>query len=249
MTAYFGFLKIFEKEEWAEQFLKGKLYCNTLRYFRAREQSEDGRGDPLEGASALIHPWEAKITISSPKLGLPPILLDSSNLAGPVVMHLDAHLDQRVFCMYAIHFNDNELRFETKDADDAQQRIEIVKQRFRLDERCYGLGTHAVFIHDARRFLEALGACADKIGKKIQHGLVKYYDDTKGGPIRSSNPVFQKSHRFDYQREYRLAFEHDGAGAFELDVGDMRAFAVKIPAQQLRDIQCEVELYEQAEEQ
>lgn len=245
MTTCVSLLKIFENEEWAEQFLRGKLYCNPLRYFRTLEQGGDGRGDPFEGASSLMQPSEVKkVTITARGRDLPPLVFNSEDLRSPIVVHRDANLSQRVFCMYAIHFQDDELRFDKTSDEDSAKRVEAVKQRFKIDERCYGLGSHAVYIHDRHKFLEALGACADKNGIKIRHGLVKYYDEkTTSRAFPQGFEVFHKSAKFYYQCEYRLAFEFDGDKACELEIGDMSEFAVKLPVNSLRNIECEVELY------
>ena len=44
----FFLMKIFEKEEYANDFLKGKMFANPLSYFKEMED-EDGRGDEYEG--------------------------------------------------------------------------------------------------------------------------------------------------------------------------------------------------------
>lgn len=47
-------LKAFSKREYAEQFLDGMLYMNTLAHFRWN--GTDDQRDPLEGASAFVLP-------------------------------------------------------------------------------------------------------------------------------------------------------------------------------------------------
>jgi hypothetical protein len=244
MSTYFGYLKIFECEEYADQFLAGKLFCNPLKYFRQLEIGEDGRGDPLEGAFGLVQPHELKaLTISAPGTGLPPIKLNKSDMVGPIILHREADLLQRVFCMYAFHFEKRELEFTGGDAD-YDVRLENVKDRFQVDERCYHLGSHAVFIHNGQKFLEALSACGDKINQKIQYGLVDYYDESSAlGASTNRNVAFRKSNRFSYQREFRLAFEASGSFPVILEVGDMRDYAIKLGAHQLRDLKVDVEFY------
>ena len=47
-------LKAFSKREYAEQFLDGTLYMNTVAHFRWN--GTDSQRDPLEGASAFVLP-------------------------------------------------------------------------------------------------------------------------------------------------------------------------------------------------
>lgn len=47
-------LKAFSKREYAEQFLDGMLYMNTVAHFRWN--GTDSQRDPLEGASAFVLP-------------------------------------------------------------------------------------------------------------------------------------------------------------------------------------------------
>ncbi|MCM2458841.1 hypothetical protein HGO37_26005 [Rhizobium sp. CG4] len=245
MNTYFGYLKIFECEEYADQFLAGNIFCNPLKFFKQREIGDDGRGDPLEGAIGILQPHELKaITISAPGTDLPPLKLNQNSLAGPVIFHRDADLLQRVFCMYAFHFQKDELEF-TMDDVDSDIRLQSVKNRFQVDERCYQLGSHAVYIHNGQKFLEALGAFSDKTGQKIQYGLVRYYDDSAiTGRFAEGNVAFRKSNRFAYQREFRLAFEASGTAPVTLDVGDLRSYAIKLPSHQLRDLEVNVEFYD-----
>lgn len=244
MTNYFGYLKIFECEQYADQFLAGKLYCNPLRYFKQREIGDDGRGDPFEGILGLTHPDELKsLTISAPGTNLPPLVLNKNNLAGPIIFHREADLLQRIFCMYAFHFKPEELEFTMENAD-SDVRLQNVRSRFQVDERCYQLGTHAVYIHNGAKFLQALDACGDKLDKKIRHGLVHYYDEKAPlGGLMTGNVAFRKSNRFAYQREFRLAFDADGSDPVSLDVGDMSDYAIKLPADQLRNLKVDVAFY------
>jgi hypothetical protein len=59
MVWTFTYLKIFEQLEHANALIRGKLFMNTLDYFRAHEEGAAAlRGDPFEGVSGLLQPSE-----------------------------------------------------------------------------------------------------------------------------------------------------------------------------------------------
>lgn len=59
-------IKIFEKEEYRDSFLKGNLYMNKLGFFKKIENNERDLGkrfDDLEGITGYMQPSRAKITM------------------------------------------------------------------------------------------------------------------------------------------------------------------------------------------
>lgn len=97
LRIYF-FVKTFEKQEYADQFLDGLLYMNTLDYFVRLEEDEDsGRGDRYEGVDSWLQPNEIQIEVNG-------VVLNSADLAGPVSIQMHHHLVKNVFCMHASYF-------------------------------------------------------------------------------------------------------------------------------------------------
>ena len=74
-------VKFFEKEEFADQFLQGKLYLNKLRNFKNLEQTEaDGRPDANEAVAIWLQKEGTSVEFREhPELNIAP-----ENLAGPV---------------------------------------------------------------------------------------------------------------------------------------------------------------------
>ena len=78
-------MKILPCKEYVEYFLDGKLYCNTVRYFR------DKRYDEFEGAD-FLHPTTLRLDSHT---------IPEEDLAGPVILHSNFVADLNVFCMFA----------------------------------------------------------------------------------------------------------------------------------------------------
>ena len=60
----FYLAKVFEKQEYADKFVRGEIYCNSLAWFKKLED-RDGRGDTYEGAvvlqlEGLVATWATK---------------------------------------------------------------------------------------------------------------------------------------------------------------------------------------------
>ena len=56
MRTIFFFVKVFENTKYMEDFLDGKLFMNTLAYFRTVEDNEDAnRGDKYEAVSKELY--------------------------------------------------------------------------------------------------------------------------------------------------------------------------------------------------
>ncbi len=98
-SVYWFFVKFFEKEEYIDEFRKGRLYMNRLSYFRDLESEEGTRGDKAEGTAGVYQPQNVILTLSPH--GEPPIVIDKSDLAGPVTIAFNNIFRQHVFCLYA----------------------------------------------------------------------------------------------------------------------------------------------------
>lgn len=239
----FCFVKFFEEEAWADDFMKGRLYCNTLQYFKDLEQNGNGRGDPYEGAVALIQPKHAVIKISFNDEKMKDFTIDQKDIVGPVVVQSYDNLSHNVYCLYAIYVEggDDEFSDENLTPDKFAKRVDLVKGKFKLHDDCFGMGKHAVLIHTVQPFMEALMAYEVKSNMKFRRGIVKYYDEnTYNGDFKEHEAIFHKQKKYSHQNEYRIAFRSAGNVAFTVDIGSMDKFACKLTADQVRNMSMEL---------
>ena len=140
-TVWF-FVKIFAKEEHADQFIKGGLHLNRLSYFKKIENDDDdGRQDTNEAVAMWWQPYDFTMTLNVPGVGETKIT--SKDLAGPVSVAFEYHDHFHILCLYAM----STVSLESLDqqASLAENEAELQRQ-FRIDERCVKFGQFAVVV-------------------------------------------------------------------------------------------------------
>src|SRR5689334_10920673 len=94
-------IKFFEEERYADQFMAGRLYLNTLAYFRKVESKDsDGRMDSTEAIAMWCQPDDFVMKLNVPGIGETEIT--KKDLAAPVSMSFDYHNYLHLFCLYAV---------------------------------------------------------------------------------------------------------------------------------------------------
>lgn len=99
-------IKIFEKKEYRDSFLKGNLYMNKLGFFKKTEniQNDDGkRFDELEGISGHMQPNKTIITTENRKK-IKPI--------SPIIFRSNISDHISVFCVFGYKFKGTEITKE-----------------------------------------------------------------------------------------------------------------------------------------
>jgi len=92
MKTIWYLVKFCEKEEWADDFLKGSLYLNRLSYFKKKEAEDDDRFDKHEAIASWLQPSGTTIKfLSHPELDIHP-----EDLGAPVLYRLITI----IICMY-----------------------------------------------------------------------------------------------------------------------------------------------------
>jgi len=183
--------KFFEIDEHADQFVRGNIYCNTLRKFKKMEDKRfPGRADSDEGTTRWLQPDEVDIQIAGVRV---------TGLAGPVQVQMNWLNDVHVFCMVAGHTGTLDVQyFSTED----------LRQELIIPRGCLDLGQHLVMVTDVTEFINRMDAAVQETDYRYAHGLVKYYDpETFHGEFRNMEAVFRKQDHYSYQREFRFAFE------------------------------------------
>ncbi len=175
------FIKLFEKESYADQFIKGKLYLSNLAHFKQAE-GEDGAGrvDATEGVAKWFQPSDIVMKINVPKIGVD-IEIMTEDLAAPVSISFNYHDQLRLLCLYAV-YSSGFTRVNGKFHCEPNEAEELQRQ-FKIDERYLKLGKFAVIV-SAVPLLHQVRETLTKEGYKAVARLVNYY---RGGNIQRRN--------------------------------------------------------------
>ena len=205
-----GLFKFFCCEKYRDDFLRGRLYFNSLNYFRKTEASDVfGRNDPYE-CCKIFQPNSIKVSLGP---------LELNDLAGPVsICGHDDVLKSNIMCFSTIRI----------DSRKKYTSLEDLKRDVLFSEKMIRYGEHAVVIPRVELFVERLEKAALKAGYGFVKGPVNYYDFSKDN-VSDEYPknAFQKRREFSYQREFRfLLRKKDAIDKPEiLEIGDLSDIA------------------------
>ena len=180
-------MKIVPCKKYADFFLDGNLYCNTVRYFR------DHGYDEFEGA-AFIHPESLRFgALTIPK----------EDLAGPVIIKLDQVADLNIFCMFS-------WRVPQVGAD--KILIDLESQLGSITACIADFGPYTVVVKNTIEFFRRVELAVTQRGSGFLtsvRGVVRYFDpDTHQTDLSEplKIPLF-KQERFAHQKEYRFVLQ------------------------------------------
>ena len=205
-----GLFKFFSCEEYRDDFLRGRLYFNSLNYFRKNEASDVfGQNDPYE-CCKIFQPNSIKVSLGP---------LELNDLAGPVsICGVDDVLKSYIMSFSTIRV----------DSQKKYTSLEDLKRDVLFSEKMIKYGEHAVVIPRVELFVERLRKAALKEGYDFAKGPVNYYDFSKDN-VSNEYPqiAFQKRREFSYQREFRfLLRKKDSVDAHViLEIGDLSDIA------------------------
>jgi hypothetical protein len=222
-------VKFFDKEEYADQFVRGRLRLNRLGYYKRMERSrEDGRGDYAEAPAAWWQKHDFNIEWNDhPELNIRP-----ENLAGPVLLSFDNYNHLSIFCMTAIHTGEFELECESGLILLAEGDEDKLRQQFRIDAKCFEMGQFAVVVRGGDFVLRAKNAIASR-DYTYSSTLVDYFDPAVfHGTFSLQEMAFKKRNVFSYQNEYRICVDTHtkNDGVVWIEIGDISDFAAKMRA-------------------
>ncbi len=229
------FVKFFNNEVHADEFMRGNLHLKRLGYFKTMEQQkDDGRPDSREAISHWWQPNDFVMKLTVPGVG--EIEIKNDDLAGPVSMSYDYHENLHVFCLYSIHT----VGFEIIDGkiDYAESEGETLKKQLEVDPRNSKLGGFAV-VTPATQFLDRLKSVLQMRGQYFKGRLVEYYDDkTFHGSIQPDEIPFWKQQHFSYQNEFRICINTKTIGddPLNISVGDISDICGKIQSEKINDL-------------
>ena len=221
-------MKMFQNQKHAEAFCQGELYAKPLSYFQKLE-GQDGQADPDEGSywsgqNAVLTLWpdpSDKITIRRDDL-MRPIRFQMLNHVNVVCFHIWTPPDEL----------SNKLLLNVGGEAIPYQMPQRLQREF---------GDHLVVVHDCSEFLDRLNSALHRqyiSGNftRTGQGRVQYQDHQ---PVflslsasHSLDAAFCKGTRFQYQSEYRVAFERRnaprGGAPHTLDIGDIRNITMSL---------------------
>ena len=207
----FFLVKFFDNKDHAGDFVKGRVYANTLATFKALEGIDDsGRADRHEGTIAWLQPGQGRMVINGMDI--------TDDLAGP--MHLQKnwlnHL--HVFCLHAVHSGSLDM------ASVSNENIKQLREQLTIPDECRALGNHAVVVDNVPEFVRRMEAAAQANSYRMARGLVRYYDpESFHGNFRDVESIFHKQDRHSYQREFRFVIDDGFArdAPLILEIGDI----------------------------
>lgn len=175
-----GLVKFFSKPEYLDDFLRGRLYCNTPEFYR--QSTTPGVSDDLESSMAYFnrkkHTTPPNVVIDGKPLNLSGV--ETLTIFGDADRY-DAHLQ----CWFAVD--------RTTDFESGVLALRSNLDRVRLES-----GPLSVFLPASN--LDAYGRLLeDAVPEGYLGSHVQYTDDWR---IRG---MFCKRRSYSYQREYRFS--------------------------------------------
>lgn len=197
--------KIFENAKYMQEFLEGKLYMNSLAYFKNIEINNDQvRYDSDEGLSCFWQPENCSLELNGHLFG-------KNNFVAPTTIYPHANNYKNIFCMWSI-----------SSENDALTNIHI-------DEKNKSFGEHLVVITSPKEFLEKIKIALQDNHLKAQSGLVKYYDKSSHQSFNQNEELFNKVSDFSYQQEYRIVIDTNLADTpYELKIGSLQDISMTL---------------------
>jgi hypothetical protein len=216
VATIFAFVKLFEKIEYAEDFVSGKLFMNTVRSFKEyKDDYGELRGDEYEGIVALYQPDK----LGEIRFG--EHVIPASDLAAPIVVHGNNLLNHNVFCIYSLNSRGHETI--------SSETLSDFKRTLELHDSCFGLGNFCVVILNASQFIGRCKSAIEKLNFHGSLGLVDYFNEHEfHGNMPEDKLGYQKRSLFSHQREYRVKIDTNRpeSGSYTLEVGDLSDIAV-----------------------
>ena len=211
MATVYSFVKLFENRQFATEFVSGKLFMNTIKFFnKYSDKAGELRGDDYEGIVALFQPNR----IGEIRIGN--LMFPGNSLASPITIQTDHLLNKNAFCLYSL----NSSGFDLVSSD----TIADFKRTIELHESCFGLGDYCVVILNAQEFIDRCHNAIKKIGISGTLGLVDYFNERDfHGYLPTERLGYQKRSVFSHQREYRILIDTERSvpGSFVLEIGSL----------------------------
>lgn len=210
MSTVFAFVKIYDSIGHAYDFVKGKLFMNTIRAFKEHsDEAGELRGDKCEGIIAWFQPESVQVSFAGHKI-------PSADIAAPIPVHSNDVLRKNAFCIYSLNSRGH-------DSVNAETLADL-KATLQIHKSCFGLGSHCVVVTNATKFKKRIEKAISNLGYSGSLCLVDYFDEkTFSGYLPKERWGYQKRSFFKHQREYRVLIdtELESPKPLFLEVGDL----------------------------
>jgi hypothetical protein len=210
MATIYAYVKIYEKIEHAQDFMKGKLFMNTIRAFKDHwDETGELRGDSCEGIIGWYQPESIQVTISGHTI-------PSSDIASPISVLSNEVLRQNAFCIYSLNSRGHEVV--------TPETLSDLKATLQIHESCFGLGSHCVVVKNAIEYRNRVEKAVRSLGYAGSLCLVDYFDEkTFSGALPKERWGYQKRSFFKHQREFRVLIDTalENPKPMFLEVGDL----------------------------
>jgi len=201
-------LKIFEKESYLKDFISGKLFMNTISYFRSLEEAGSlQRAVEHEGINEWLQPEDVELVLNGYKF---------TNLVAPVTMRNIKNDNLNLFCMFAG-------TTKVKNINSLKDKIKVMEE-LRIPSKLKKLGSFCVLVNNPIVFIEKVRTVVILKNFKGKLGLVNYYDSLNSSVVsKGLEAAFHKHDTFSYQNEYRVLIDSESNvnSPIALEIGDI----------------------------
>ncbi|TRW21434.1 hypothetical protein FMM05_20375 [Flavobacterium zepuense] len=206
---YCSFIKVGNKEFMEKLFYDGEIFCNTLDYFQNLPQ-ENLMADPNDGDIKLIQAKNIKLEFK-----------DKTFLSDKGQIHLkNPNLKGNLYCLYGV---------ETKTIEPSE-----TFKKLDLDLSAIDWGDYAIYIFDTLEFLRRMEAAIKKEQLQFEFHPVLYYDDKI---YEGDLNVFNKSIKFEKQKEIRYWIANTNNEPIKLYLGDLSDISILLNRNELQNIE------------
>jgi hypothetical protein len=218
-------LKYFEKKEYLDQFIDGKIFFNKSDYFVTCDSK--GRGDSSEGNDLIMSTMNPdNISFNMEIINGTPILVardyskNPENYKPSTVFSLSRakNRSRKLTCFYSAFCN-----------------LESGLLDIPGDEHAKDFGPYVAIIIDRQKFFERI-VNAIKVTKGVteaQLGFVSYVPAEKTHGLFEWSP-FKKYDDYAYQNEFRITFVDNTTEARYLEINRLDGIAVPATAEQIK---------------
>ena len=185
-----------------QDFRDGKLYMNSLAYFKNIEIIDDKpRYDSDEGIRSYWQPEQCTLELNGHKF---------NNITNPIKLYFSSNNCKNIFCMWSI-----------------SSENDILRGNIHIDEENKKFGKYLVVITSPKIFLERITSALKDNGLSSQIGLVEYYDENTSVSFEENKEIFHKVSNFSYQQEYRIVVNTNSYNRpYILNIGNLEDISI-----------------------
>lgn len=208
MRTIFTFVKFFEKQEYADDFIHGNLYMNTVSYFQ-KDEDNTSVYDKYESVSHHYQPNKIELKFNE-------IVIPQNELDGAVIIQTKDFDNFNIFCLYAV----NSGNFQELNDENYEEFINSL----RIHKKNNEFGDFCIVVTNITEFLERVKQAVRKNNFFMKGNFIDYYDvNNFSGSFSGIDAIFHKQIEFSYQNEYRIVINNmiDDNQPYYLEIGDI----------------------------